>query len=471
MTDLEKSPRLPRYEPRAKVRVKHGVTVPDFDDIPLGGWTGTITMVEQVLDRIDYEIEWDRRTLDAMNPVYRKRCDRDDLDVETMWLAEEDIEADDGTPHPIEPPTNIVTPPLSEKDQDDRVRMALGLTHNDPLPEISFETLHSYHGYLASHLTFPFTAYGGEEEIGPFSRKRATITVTGLLEPGRGRIGVEDGLLCRCVAREEEIELSLVEIEVNKKNPNARLVSDYAYWFHNWSSPDEYQTGPEVFRGSEHPGSMHPGWRLAAKVVLVGVVGGSLVGAVVGSALKAIQGAGLAATIGGIPVAIVGALVLGWYGFFFGVVNRVRHGRLTGGLLGLIGGGLVGMVAGLSVVALPWSLLGFFAGLFLGRYVFRRAQQRSVSFRGAFLGTCGGTLLSAFRQDQIRATAGALSGSIAGLAVAIGLLVLVVVVGFGMPEAPSGYDDADEDDEHSEEEERDEDDPGDERGGSDLRRR
>jgi hypothetical protein len=459
MTELEKYPRLPRYEPGAKVRVKHGLTVPDFDDIPLGGWSGTIGMVEQVLDRIDYEIDWDQRTLDAMHPVYRKRCERDDLDVETMWLAEEDIEADAGIPVPIEQPTEIKTSPLSEKDQDDRVRMALGLTHDDPLPEISIETLHSYHGYLASHLTFPFTAYGGEEEIGPFSRKRATITVTCLLEPVRGRIGVEDGLLCRCVARGEEIEFPLGEIEVNKKNPNARLISDYAYWFHNWPSQDEYETERAVFRGSGQTESRQPGCRLAAKVVLVGGVGGGLLGATIGSALKALHGAGLAATIGGIPVAIIGALFLGWYGFLFGAVNRLRHGRLTGRLLGLIGGGWVGMVAGLSVVALPWSLLGFFAGLFLGRYVFRRAQQRSVSLRGAFLGTCGGILLSAFRQNQTRATAGALYGSIAGLAVAIGLLVLVVVVGFGMPAVPSGYDEADEDDEHSEEEERDEDDP------------
>ena len=43
-----------------------------------------------------------------------------------MGLGEEDIEPDDGTPVPIEQPTEIKTPPLSEKDQDDRVRMVLG---------------------------------------------------------------------------------------------------------------------------------------------------------------------------------------------------------------------------------------------------------------------------------------------------------------------------------------------------------
>src|SRR3954447_7280699 len=131
----------PCFQPGDRVRVRSGVTVPDFEDIPLGGWSGTIETVEQVDDQITYEIEWDRRTLDGMHPVYKKRCERDGLDPATMWLGEEDVEPDDGTPAPIEQPTVIRTPPLAEKDQDDRVRMALGLTHDDPLPDVNREAL------------------------------------------------------------------------------------------------------------------------------------------------------------------------------------------------------------------------------------------------------------------------------------------------------------------------------------------
>ena len=67
-----------------------------------------------------------------------RRCERDALELETMWLGEEDIEPDDGTPVPIEQPTEIKTLPLSEKDQDDRVRMALGLTRR-PAPRCQSE--------------------------------------------------------------------------------------------------------------------------------------------------------------------------------------------------------------------------------------------------------------------------------------------------------------------------------------------
>ena len=99
------------------------MTVPDFDDIPLGGWTGTIGTTDQVEDQITYEIEWDKKTLKGMHPVYKDRCERDGFDLETMWLGEEDLEPDDGTSVPMEQPTEIRTPPLSMKDQEDRVRV------------------------------------------------------------------------------------------------------------------------------------------------------------------------------------------------------------------------------------------------------------------------------------------------------------------------------------------------------------
>jgi hypothetical protein len=234
MTKPQKPLPPPRFQPGDKVRVKYGVTVPDFDDIPLGGWAGTIKEVMQSEDQITYEIEWNQRTLDSMHPVYRKRYERDGFEVETFFLNEEDIELDEGTPIPMEQPTEIRTPPLSEKDQDDRVRMALGLTHDDPLPEVSRETLLTYHRHLAANLKFPFTAFYGEEEIGPFSSKRGTVTVTGLLNPERDNLIEEDGVICTGRHREKEIEFALSGIEVKKKDPNYRLISDYSYWFHSW---------------------------------------------------------------------------------------------------------------------------------------------------------------------------------------------------------------------------------------------
>ena len=224
---------FPRFQVGNKVRVKYGVIVPDFPDIPLGGWSGTVTEVEQADDQITYEIKWNKRTLNGMHPVYRKRCERDGFEMETMWLGEEDIEPDDGTSVPIEQPTQIKTPPLSEKDQDDRVRMAFGLTHDDPLPDVSPETLMTYYRYLTANLKFPFfISYWAKS--GPFSSKKVIVPISRLDPPVEDDFDEEAGLNGIEFDQDDEIEVPLAEIELKKKEANFRLISDYSYWFHNW---------------------------------------------------------------------------------------------------------------------------------------------------------------------------------------------------------------------------------------------
>jgi hypothetical protein len=215
----------PLFRMGNKVRVKYGVIDPDFPDIPLGGWTGIVTEVEQADGQITYEIKWDKRALSGMHPVYRKRCDRDGLGLETMWLGEEDIEPDDGIPVSIEQPTKIKTPPLSEKDQDDRVRMALGLTHDDPLPEVSRKTLLAYYRYLAANLKFPFKARTESDGV--------SLTVLRLLDPKVYELDEEEGLLCEARDREQSSPFPLSQLD--DAVGNRKLVGDYGYWFWNWN--------------------------------------------------------------------------------------------------------------------------------------------------------------------------------------------------------------------------------------------
>jgi hypothetical protein len=226
----QSKPLLPaRFTAGAQVRVKPDTTDPDFADIPLGGWSGTIREVDQRSNPPTYLIEWDRRTLDHMHPVYRKRCERDGLELESMRLGEEDIEPDSGEPAVIEQPASIVTRPLNEKDQDDRVRMALGLTSGDPLPEADEDAFRAYHRFLASHLAFPFEAQW-EPESGPMQ----TVTITGLGDP-EGDAWADEmyGLLCKARAEGRLTEVPLGECEARKGGPNRQLLKDYATWFWN----------------------------------------------------------------------------------------------------------------------------------------------------------------------------------------------------------------------------------------------
>jgi hypothetical protein len=213
-----------RFKPGDKVRVKQGVRDPDFPDIPLGGWAGTVKEVHHAEGETSLLITWNQATLRGMHPIYKKRCERDGLELESMWLDDDSLEPDDGSSMSIEQPTSIITKPLSEKDQDDRVRMALGLTHDDPLPGVSRKTLRDYHRYLAANLKFPFTVKA--------RRGGASLTIRGLLDPKEYDLEEDEGLLCEARSREGPFDLPLSEIDDEVRN---KLIRDYSYWFHNWS--------------------------------------------------------------------------------------------------------------------------------------------------------------------------------------------------------------------------------------------
>ena len=215
------------------VRVKLGVTDPDFPDIPFGGWAGTILEFGDG-DPRTYLIVLDEQTLKSIHPIYHKRCERDGLEADMVWLLEEDLEPDRGESVQIEQPTSIVTKPLSMDDQDDRIRAIFGLTSDDPLPESDDELLLTYYNYLVAKLSFPYEARYSFE-TGPFQSKTIAITVLGLLDPDDFP-GDADmyGLFCQARRGDERIDLPLADVEVGKGNPNRQFVADYSYWFVNW---------------------------------------------------------------------------------------------------------------------------------------------------------------------------------------------------------------------------------------------
>lgn len=229
MSQVKKAPA--RFTVGDKVRVRSGVTDPDFPDIPLGGWAGKITEVEDG-DPPLYLIHWSHETLKHMHPVYRKRCERDGLDHEEMRLGEDELEADAGGPVIVEQPTNIVTQPLSMKDQDDRIRAVFGLTRDDLLPDVDDDSLRMYYKHLAAKLKFPVEAIWAKEVgLGEVTEKVSILALGGFdHDPW-----IDDtyGILCKARMKGGEGELPLAEMEKVKGKPNKQLVEDYAYWFWN----------------------------------------------------------------------------------------------------------------------------------------------------------------------------------------------------------------------------------------------
>jgi len=215
-----------------KVRVKSGVADPDFPDIPMGGWAGVILEIEQDIPRT-YFIKLNANTLNNLHPIYRHRCERDSLDIDQLWMSEDDLEPDSGPTQEIEQPTHIITRPLSLTDQDDRIRQVFGLTSDDPLPEADDEALQSYYEYLAANLSFPFEMRSSINARRS-AAKALKITILGLVDQDDNSEGDEYGLFCQAQRDGEHVELPLAEVEVQPGNPNHQLVDDYSYWFVNW---------------------------------------------------------------------------------------------------------------------------------------------------------------------------------------------------------------------------------------------
>jgi len=223
----------PLYQVGNKVRVKYGVIDPDFPDMPLGGWTGTVTEIIKHEGQINCVFKLDERTLASIHPIYRRRCERDGLDFETMGLGEEDLEIDDGTLVAIEQPRQIRTPPLSMDDQDDRIRAVFGLTHDDLLPEVNQKNLFVYYRYLLAHLTLPFRARY-RRKTGPYSSKLVRLTVTGLDDFDQYEVEECYGLIGVGKEPGGSVEFPLKDIEDNEDEVNHRLIEDYSCWLANY---------------------------------------------------------------------------------------------------------------------------------------------------------------------------------------------------------------------------------------------
>ena len=415
-----------RYGVGNRVRVKPGTTVPDFADVPLGGWAGTIAEVDQRSSPPTYRIEWNKHTLDHMHPVFRKRCERDGLGLESMWLSEDDVEPDGSGLVVIEQPTNIVTRPLSRDIQDDRIRAIFDLTSDDALPLIHEESLRRYHRFLATHLSFPFQA-SCTVETGPFAAQPCPVTVIRLFDPDE--CDADAGLLAEAVEQGEPVELPLTEIEATSNLPNRQLIEDYAYWFTNGPTEFEESSEPRQWSLPASPlfSAAPPARRGVATTLLVYGVVGALCGSVLGSLLAATESARIGAGVGAVIVAFIAGAAGAHFGMIFGAVNRIRYGPLLVGGLGAIAGGAVGALLGAMVVALVATVVGGIVGGWVGSQLAKLRWRPIGTFKGALIGAGAGGVVQAVSWDQEKALTGVMVG--AGAGAILGPLLWLAVIG------------------------------------------
>jgi hypothetical protein len=80
-----------RFPVGTPVRVKPGTVDPDFPGICLNDWAGTV----QAVDAPTCLVRWNQATLARMSPTYLELCENEDLEMESMWLDETDLELDE----------------------------------------------------------------------------------------------------------------------------------------------------------------------------------------------------------------------------------------------------------------------------------------------------------------------------------------------------------------------------------------
>jgi hypothetical protein len=244
----------PRYPIGTRVQVKPGVTVRGFEPILLEGCAGTVEALRSIGGRPVCQLRWDGRSLEALAGDYLALCSRDGVDPETIWLEEDHVAIDDGTPWPVEEPICEERPEPEEEEVGDhhaRLRRAFGVGPDGSIPGISPASLHAYHRYLAARLIFPFTAYWGEIQVGPFSCRQFVITVTGLVEPDEANgPGTASDILCTGLDWESQttIPLPLHSVSLRTDNRNDQLVHDYTYWREEWPAQETLDSWAEEER-------------------------------------------------------------------------------------------------------------------------------------------------------------------------------------------------------------------------------
>ena len=88
MTHSKKGSARTRFKVGDKIRVKPGVKDPDFPDMPLGGWAGTVTEIIEHEGQVNCVFKLDERTLASIHPILKRRSEIDGLDYEFMGLGQ-----------------------------------------------------------------------------------------------------------------------------------------------------------------------------------------------------------------------------------------------------------------------------------------------------------------------------------------------------------------------------------------------
>ncbi len=395
-------PAVPRFQIGELVTVRRGTRDPDFPDIPLGGWTGRVREFGELAPEPHYLVAWNDFTLANIDPVYLQRCERDDLEVETMWLRESDLDPAPSQQPALEQPDRLEPRPLRLDHPVDRIRAAFGLSSDDPLPDVDLQSLRRYHAYLSERLRFPLAAEFVDEEAG-FAAPPLPVQILRLwpvedLDPDLGlQAEVREG---------NQVFLVPLDCLVVRGNGQAMiLIQDYTAWYVDWADQQDDLDDEEL----QQMATSTLIWS-AVRWMVYGAGCGASIGAVLAAVEQAQFGFFIGAFLLGALGYLTGAKLGGVFDPATGTIRRTLLGTFIATFFGVILGGVLGIL----LVAAIGTILGSIAFNLLGSSL-RHFRVRVLStFAWSILGAFAGALIYALILDREAATTGALIGAAVG---------------------------------------------------------
>ena len=88
----KKSAGSQKLSPGQKIRIKPGVTAPEFPEVSCAGWTGAVIDVIGKKTDPQYVVEWDEATLDKMPQSYKDQCEERNLTYSLSCFSLPDME-------------------------------------------------------------------------------------------------------------------------------------------------------------------------------------------------------------------------------------------------------------------------------------------------------------------------------------------------------------------------------------------
>jgi hypothetical protein len=406
------------------VRVRKGTLDPDFPEVPLGGWAGTVRSIKPGHPPI-YEVVLTQATLDAMPALYRQLCEAEDVAWDRIFLEGDELEPDSGGPLLLELPSPEAIQ-LSQMGAEGRVRLALGAPLEGPLPPVSVESLAKYRAHLLDMMPLPYPIILVEANKGPVPRPVLLVRIQPPSATGPA-LGLRGVIVDIIVGPTHQFEVPLHDLRPDESAPNPWPFMDYLFWLGSAPlvGPDGVERPPLLERETVGTSA-----RKLARVVAGFALAGAGLGAAAGGVIWSASEAGRVAFY--VTTAVLAALGLLVGGLAEGKMRAASGkgiGAFAGGTAGAVLGGALGACLGTFAVACLGSVPGAIAGSLLRAALSRLRLPAPGAFVSPFAGAALGAVLYLLLDDWDRAAPGVAWGTGVGL---IAGPVAALLVGFAI---------------------------------------